>query len=76
MLHLHGSIMALYMGPPSPLRLHFVKADAGVQTSTLVPPQLLLMRPIGTSPLGESSVEISRPKSQHTALKAAAPDGR
>ena len=36
---------------------------------TLVPPQLLLTRPTGTSPVSESEVEMCRPKSQHTAEK-------
>jgi hypothetical protein len=63
----YGWIMALYSVESTVLTLHACSAVGVVQDSTGVPPQLLLMRPIGTAP--PSASKTSRPKIQQTAEK-------
>ena len=60
----YGRIMALYSVESSVLTLHACSAAGVVQLSTGVPPQLLLIRPMGTPPPRASNT--SRPKIQQT----------
>eukprot|EP00964_Phaeocystis_antarctica_P043613 scaffold25029_cov75-Phaeocystis_antarctica.AAC.6 len=59
------------MGAASTARPHAPKASGGVQTSSLVPPQLLETRPTGTgAPARRASASATlRPKNQQTAEK-------
>ena len=72
----YGRIMAFHIGPPSGCgggeTPHSSKTVAGAHISSLVPPQLLLTRPRGTTlPRAASRSESDFPKCQQTAEKVA-----